>query len=406
MIRSEVMRLIGDGESSGVEFKLDGIDNRDLAKEIVAFANLAGGVILLGVADDGAIMGTDRDDLEEWVMETCRVKIDPPIIPYFEWHRDLEHGKDVALIKIVAGPDKPYSRLHNNQRVYFIRVGSTSREASREELVRMFQASGQLRYGVRPVPGATIGDLDMRRLKDYFIRVLAQPCPDDRDAGGWEKLLVNLDLMVAVDGLAVPTVDGMLLFGTNPKRYLPQSGIRCIAYPGEAADYGARADMDLKGPMVLLGEKDGSVLESGLVERALDFVNGHTGISSTLQGAVRVDRRDYPAEVLREVIVNALVHRDYSVTGTDIMVSVYSDRVEVISPGRLPNSATVESLRAGFRYARNQTLVNVMRDYRYVEFRGMGIRSKVIPGMLAHNGTEPEFVETEWSFTVRLLKGS
>ncbi len=75
----------------------------------------------------------------------------------------------------------------------------------------------------------------------------------------------------------------------------------------------------------------------------------------------------------------------------------------VRSPGRLPNTATVESLRAGFRYARNQTLVNVMRDFGYVEFRGMGIRTKVIPGMLAHNGTEPEFVESEHAFTVRLL---
>ena len=78
---------------------------------------------------------------------------------------------------------------------------------------------------------------------------------------------------------------------------------------------------------------------------------------------------------------------------------------KVTSPGWLPNTATVEALKAGFRYARNQTLVNIMRDYRYVEFRGMGIRDKVIPGMLAHNGTEPEFVETDWSFTVRLWKG-
>lgn len=404
----ELEEIIRNGEGSGVEFKLDDVENHDLAEEVVAFANFAGGVILLGVADDGTVQGTVRGNLEEWVMETCRVKVDPPIIPYFQWYRGARPGKDVAVVRVSPGPDKPYARVHNNRHDYFVRVGSTSREASREELVRMFQASGHLRYGVRPVPGALFCDLDLRRLKDYFSRILSQTHPEDGDVRGWEKLLTNLDLMVGLedtDRTVAPTVDAMLLFGVTPKRYLPQAGIRCVAYPGESAGYAALADTEFKGPMVSLYAKDGKLFESGLVEQALDFVDSHTGVVSTINKGVREDRRDFPPDVLREVIVNALVHRDYSVAGTDIMISVFSDRLEVTSPGRLPNTATVEALKAGFRYARNQTLVNVMRDYRYVEFRGMGIRNKVIPGMLAHNGTEPEFIETDWSFTVRLLKG-
>ena len=107
---------------------------------------------------------------------------------------------------------------------------------------------------------------------------------------------------------------------------------------------------------------------------------------------------------MRKVILNAVVNREYTIAGTDISLIIFDNRLEVTSPGRLPNTATVESLKSGFRYARNQTLVNIMRDYRYVDFRGMGIRDKVIPGMRAHNDTEPALVESGHGFTVRLLK--
>nr|MDQ3091572.1 ATP-dependent DNA helicase RecG [Actinomycetota bacterium] len=169
--------------------------------------------------------------------------------------------------------------------------------------------------------------------------------------------------------------------------------------------YATRADQELRGPLAPLADRRGVLVESGLVEQALDFVGRNTQPSSELSGGARIDRPAYPATVLREVVVNALVHRDYSIVGTDVQVVLFEDRLEVTSPGRLPNTATVDGLRAGFRYARNQTLVNVMRDYGYVDFRGMGIRNKVIPGMQAHNGTEPEFIETDHAFAVRLWLG-
>ena len=87
-----------------------------------------------------------------------------------------------------------------------------------------------------------------------------------------------------------------------------------------------------------------------------------------------MDHWEFPEEVLREVLVNALVHRDYSIAGTDVMLSIFSDRIEIQSPGRLPNTVTVDGMKLGVRYARNQTLVNVMRDYGYVDARGMGVR--------------------------------
>lgn len=405
MTREELLALIRGDEDSRLEYKRDDIANHELAKELVAFLNLDGGTLLLGVQDGGRIVGTSRDRLEEWVTELCRQKIEPPVIPILSWVRDAEPGRDVLAVSVPQGPDKPYARVHNNRRTYFVRVGSTSREASREELERMFQAAGSLHYGLKPVPGAGFEALDRRRLRDYFTRVLQGTAPEEDAIQDWETLLLNVDLMTSSGGQIVATIDGMLLFGTKPKRFLPQSGIRALCYPGAEPDYATRADEDLRGPMVPLGSAVGTLVEVGLVEQAWDFVRRNTTPSAYIEdGGRRVDRWEYPEEVVREVVVNALVHRDYSVAGTDVSLSLFTDRLEILSPGRLPNTVTIEGMKAGIRYARNQILVNVMRDYRYVDARGMGVRNKIIPGMREHNGTDPEFLLDERGLTVVLWK--
>lgn len=404
MTPNELTEFLLNGEDSIVEFKRDDVQNQDLAKELVAFLNLEGGTLLLGVEDDGRISGTSRGRLEEWVSELCRVKIEPPVVPLLSWVRDAEPGRDVLAVRVPPGPNKPYARLHNARRTYFIRVGSTSREASRDELERMFQASGGLRYGLKPVPGAGLESLDLRRLRDYFTSVLGGPAPEDEDIAGWETLLGNVELLVEATGQRVATIDGMLLFGRTPNRFVPQSGIRALCYPGTDPDYATRADEDLRGPLVPLRAADGEIVEPGLVEQTWAFIRRNTTPTAELEGGRRIDRWEYPESVVREAVLNALVHRDYSIAGTDILLSIFSDRLEIQSPGRLPNTVTPEGMRSGMRYARNQTLVNVMRDYGYVDARGMGVRNKIIPGMQAHNGTEPDLIEEESRFVVRLLK--
>jgi len=135
--RTDLREAIRNGEDSTMEFKRDGVANHDLAKELVAFLNLEGGTVLLGVEDDGKISGVERERAEEWVTELCRVKIEPRVIPVLVWLRNVADGRDVLAITVTRGPDKPYARVHNDRRTYFVRVGSTSREASREELQRM-----------------------------------------------------------------------------------------------------------------------------------------------------------------------------------------------------------------------------------------------------------------------------
>ena len=408
MNRSQLMELLLNGENSGLEFKRDDIQPEKLAGEIVALLNLEGGHILLGVENDATITGLTRDPLraEEWVMQIARDHVQPAVIPYWET-LEWDNGTVIGVVSLPAdAPDKPYKAKRGPSWVTRIRVGTTTRDASREEEERLYQQSGRLRYGLKPVLGTSLDSLDVRRVRDYFVRVRGEDSFHTDDTGQYQRLLCNLELATESAGYTSATVDGMLLFGQNPGRFLPQSGIRAICYLGQEPDYAARADEDIKGSLVPLGIADGSTIELGIVDRAWDFVRRNTTPKSWLEGAQRRDRWEYPEDAVREVLVNALIHRDYSIAGTDTTLSIFSDRIEVQSPGRLPNTVTIDGIRSGMRYARNQTLVNVMRDYGYVDARGMGVRNKVIPSMLAHNGTAPDLIEGEYSFTVRLWKGA
>ena len=131
MTRTELLEIVGNGENSGVEFKRDVLENHDLAKESVALSNLNGGVVLLRVEDDGSISGITRMDIEGSVMTVCRDKIRPAIIPFFETVRDIEPGKDVAIVRVTRGFDV-HALWHNNSSGYYIRVGSQSSEATQE----------------------------------------------------------------------------------------------------------------------------------------------------------------------------------------------------------------------------------------------------------------------------------
>jgi ATP-dependent DNA helicase RecG len=396
--RTDLLEIITNGENSGVEFKRDEVANYDLAKELVAFSNFEGGMVLLGVENDGRIWGVTRANLEEWVITTCRDKIRPAIIPFFEIVRNIEPGKDVAIVRVTRGYDV-HSLWHNNSYRYYIRVGTQSREATQEELGRLFQQRGAIRAELRPVSGATIADLDQRRLRDYFSRIRQQAVPSNTDEAGWRGLLVNTEIMTE-EGV---TIGGMLLFGTTPNRFLSQAGIDAAAFPGIEKDYAARERSTLRGPMTPLYDANGAIVENGLVEQALYFVRRNTPVTAVLDEGKRIEKPAYPQEALREAIVNALIHRDYLLSSTDIELAVYSNRLEIISPGRLPNGITPERMRAGTRTSRNQLLKDVMRDYRYLEHMGMGIPRKIIRGMRSHNNTEPELVEEQERFTLRLF---
>ncbi len=399
LAHTELLEIIRNGENSGVEFKRDVIEKHALGKELVAFANFDGGMVLLGVEDDGGIFGITRDKLEEWVMTACRDKIRPGIIRFYELVREVEPGKDVAIVRVSRGLDV-HTLWHNNRNTYFVRVGTQTREPSPEELSRLFQQRGAFRVELRPVSGATLADLDRRRLKSYFMHIRQQEVPGDHDEVGWQTLLFNTEIMVE-DGVSV---SGILLFGRNPNRFLPQAGIDATAFPGKEKDYAAQERAVLRGPMSPLVNHAGEIVESGLVEQALAFIHRNMAVTGQLEemSGRREEKPAYPREAIREAIVNALIHRDYLLSGTDIELTIYKDRLEVISPGRLLNGITTARMLTGCRASRNQLIKDVMRDYRY-EHSGMGVPRKIVKTMQTHNGTKPALIEEGERFTVRLF---
>jgi len=402
MLKTELYEIIANGENSGVEFKRDDCRPEQLAKEIVAMANFCGGVILLGVEDDGEISGIQRDNLEEWIMDTVVARKIHPMIFLFYEEIQVDDGIRVAVLSFTQGVSKPYVRRHSDREEIFIRIGSVSKLATREQQARLFEAGGMLHAELLPVSGTSVESLDMERIKDYLQNVILDPDTPDSDEE-WARRLLGLGFLTD-DGVAVAqpvcTVAGLLLFGRQPRRHLRHAGIRLMVFDGTEKDYQSRLDEVLDFPMVGFWSKDTDgerkLAMDGMIERVVQMLKPF--ISQESRGIDESMRRErewhYPLEAVREIFVNALAHRDWT-RFVDIEITCYSDRLEVISPGAMQNSMTVEKMVAGQRSPRNILIVEVLRDYGYVDARGMGVRTKVIPLMKSRNGVEPIFESTE-----------
>ena len=407
MNRTEVLELIANRENSRVEFKRDDIHPDQLTKEMSALLNLEGGVILLGVEKDGQISGLtrSREEAEEWVMNIARNNLQPPTTPV--WTSVLmEDGSTVGIVELPPdSPGKPHKAKRGKAWVTFTRVGSESQEATREEEGRLYQAAGLVRYEIKAVPDMGMESLDVERIESYLRDVLQRPAPSQADQEGWRRLLINTDLLVAATNREYASVAGLLLFGNNPNRRLPQAGVTAAAFPGAEKDYNTVDEERIRGPLTPIVSNRGDTVERGVIDRTVDFVKRNMGSIAWLEGGRRHRKEAFPPDAVREAVVNALVHRDYAHEGTDVEVSLYADRLEVISPGRLPNGVTVEKMREGVvRVARNELLKEILRDYRYIEHQGMGVRNRIIESMRQHNGTEPDLQETDDRFLVRLWK--
>lgn len=408
MTRTDLVEILGNGENSGVEFKRDDVHVDRLSKEIVALLNLEGGKLLLGVEDDGTVSGLTRtkNEAEQWIINICRQNIKPPIIPFWETIQ-WDATKIIGVISLpTEAPDKPYKALRGSHWITFIRVGSTSREVTREEEARLYQASGLIRYDIKPLSGSKFEDLDLPRLRNYFKDIRKQESPADDDKESWIQLLLNTDLMVGDRSNPIPTVGAILLFSSNPKRFLPQAGISAVSYPDVTKDYATRERSTLIGPIVPLLGSNNEIIGNGLIDQAIDFVRRNISVEASIDTGGRMQERwrDYPLEAIRETVVNAVAHRDYSITVTDIELSIYSDRLEIISPGRLPNTVTVEKMKYGYRATRNELIKEVLRDYKYIEASGLGVPRKIIKGMMEHNGSVPDLVEDDERFRVSLFR--
>ncbi len=342
--------LLEQGENQAIEFKAEEVRAESLAKEIVAFSNAGGGVVLIGVADDGQVSGLSRDkDFVDWVANISRNNIVPPVICAVSL--ESYQGKQVGIVDVPKGLDKPYQTLNNQ---YLIRVGATNRVASIQELMRLFQQSGVFHYDATLVERTKLSDFNFNSLDKYFLPYQRTFSEEENK----ENLLSNMDVMQ--DGKA--TVAGLLIFGINPQRYLPNA---CISY---AHYQGNQVSDELIDKQVI----DGALPEQ--IDKTLTVIKHNikqpsriSGAKTTALGAV------YPDKVLRELIVNAVTHRNYSISGSRVRILQFDDRIEFISPGRLPNTVTVEKLKYGVSYATNTIILKFLENMRYVDKLGRGL---------------------------------
>lgn len=401
MNTQDILTWIQNGENSGMEFKRDDIRPEQLAKEMIAFLNFKGGKILLGVDDDGSVSGLQRTDTEEWVMNICADMIHPRVIPYYEQCRI--GNKIIAVITLDMGISKPYVLRQSERESIYIRLGSTSRLATREEQMRLFQEGGFLHVEILPVSGSGFSMLDIRRVRDYFKRIRKlDPLPQTDEE--WLRLLVNMEYMSDQTQKPLTTIAGTVLFARNPASVLFQAGAEWVVFPGTEKEYDTRDRTTLNAPLVGLWDENGEQTEEGVLERLMSKVRQHASAEKLSENLLtRVVEWDFSPEAVREAVINAFVHRDWT-RPANIEISLYADRMEIVSPGPLPNNVTVERMKQGLRVPRNPILIQTMKDYGYVEHIGMGVRNKIIAGMKKHNGTEPDFIADDLQVKVILYR--
>ncbi|MFQ6041131.1 MAG: RNA-binding domain-containing protein [Candidatus Poribacteria bacterium] len=383
LTNAEILELIKNGEDSTVEFKLEGVNAESLAQEIVAFANIEGGTILFGVDDSGDIVGITRHDLEEWIINICRQSIEPPIIPVIK--RAVIDDKRILAVII----PKSYSVVSTKRGQYFIRVGSTKQQPTTAELARLFQQRRLVAADEAPVPASDIDDLDLPAINRYFLRLAQSELTVDNSQLLLREL-INTGIMVEIADGVLPTLAGILAFGKLPQRFFPSYEIRASAFAASSFDSDVVDQKDIQGQL------------PDMINGAISFVSRNIKNSSTIpDGVRRVDRLEYPIEAVREAVINAIAHRDYLISGAAIRLFIFDDRIELYSPGGLPNTLTLETMKYK-QFSRNQTLVSFLTGLGFMERRGKGIL-RMINLMREYNLPPPRFELIEEELLVTFI---
>lgn len=399
----KLTEIIENGETSRVEFKSDREKNIDFAKEIAAFANGSGGYLLVGIEDDGTVSGVRHPlKFEEKIYNVCSDSIRPVVTPEL-WKYKIDE-KEVFCFYVSQGFSKPYAILQKGRERYYTRRGTRVQEASRDELLRLFQTSGHIHYEVTPVIKGRYADLDFERIVDF----LRYNQINRIDISGWEgerieRFLRNKEILAEYQGRLCPTVAGALLFVVKPSSLLACAGITVTKFAHTERDYNY-VDFRLDKPIMNAFSEHGEKQESGLIDEALERIKSIMleKTSASIKGGARVVDYPYPEESIREAIVNAVAHRDYTISGIDIRVDIYPDRLEIESPGKLPNTVSLESIRLGAKYYRNQIVVQYLKEAGFMDLHSLGIPVKILKLCAEYTGKEPDLTESENSFKVTL----
>ena len=347
------LAAVASGEDSTRQFKVDVRNVDSLASEMVAFANSDGGTIFIGVADDGSMPGLLPKDvarINQLISNAASQHVRSPLTVQTE-NVQLLTGRIVVVLTVPKGIDKPY---FDKNGVIWLKCGADKRQInSKEELRRLFQFSDQFHADELPTK-AGIDKLDKLRFRDFIRDVYKLNFPDDpRDL---IQLLQNMNLATDTGGL---NLAGVLLFTERPEWIKPQFVVKAIRYPGNEIHVSDYLDTeDFSGPL------------SKVFDDSLSFVMRNLHKVQDGRGVNAPGLPEIPEAVFEELLVNALIHRDYLVSAP-IRLFIFDNRIEIISPGHLPNNLTVERIRAGISNIRNPILVSFVAK-GLLPYHGLG----------------------------------
>lgn len=384
MDRLELYEMIAGGEDSFTEFKRDVSQRSDFAGEMIAFANTEGGHILVGVADDGSVVGVAKPQrVEEAVINIARHNCNPPLTPVVD-----RVATDEGTVLVVNVPRRVGVPHENNSGQCYIRVGSTKRLATPQERARLLQLAGLVHYDEIPVPRTEFTDLDLDVFGDYYQRIYNAPL--ETAEVPLPRMLENMRFIVRdMDSVPRFSLAGLLLFGKQPQDFMYYARISAVRWQGVEAGEVISDRQEITGRL------------SQQIDWAESFIERNTALETRIEGVRQVDRPQYPSAAFREAIVNAVAHRDYSLEGAQILLYIFDDRIEIRSPGRLPNSVTLENIRTHYSKPRNETIARVLFNLGYVNTLGSGV-PRMIRLMREHVGREPDFEVSAHQFLVRL----
>lgn len=334
------------------------IEAKALAIHIIAFANADGGYIAIGIEDNGAVTGID--DREAHINELLRVPFDycvpsvtveTSILDCTDTNGNPNH---ILLMHIFQS-----AQLHANQvdEVYY-RVGDKSKKMNFEQRTRLMYAKGGRYFEDIPVRDATLDDIDLDFVKTYTEKIGYQKGP-------LEYLRSNKDFIVTRNGQEEISGAAILLFGKNPQRFFQRARVRFIRYEGTEAKVGT--EMNVVKDVIF----EGKILD--MVRKSTEFVKGQIKEHTFLGKDGRfVTIPELPEFCWTELIVNAVGHRDYSISGTDIQIKMFDDHFTVESPGMLPGLVRTNNIRE-IHFSRNPKIFEFLHEYEYVKEFGEGV---------------------------------
>ena len=348
---SELTKIIARGEDGKHQFKANINNVNSLAAELVAFANSGGGIIFIGVNDDGSFTGLTRVDmgrLNQLVSNAASQSVRPPVNPLSE--NVSTPGGLVMAVSVPDGASKPYM---DNSGAIWVKSGSDKRRVtSREEIQRIYQRAGLIHGDEIPVGGLTVSDLDSEYFEAFFEKSYDESL--EKQNLPLPVLLENMNLMR--DGIL--NVSGALLFARTPSFRLPIFIVKAVSYPGNEIHETSYIDSrDITGKM------------SDVFRTSMNFILGNIRHLQGDQGVNSLGEPEISRIALEELLANALIHRDYFVSAP-VRIFVFQDRVEIISPGHLPNNLSVENIKRGISNIRNPILASYAT--RILPYRGLG----------------------------------